>query len=126
MGKTIKQKNRQRRHDDNDGGDQQKLSAADKFGSSTSAGTTEIDVLCRRVVDEAPDVGYTGNASSSAAATPTIAFASLPISKKTIMGLDAHSFVSMTDIQAACIPHALAGRDVLGAARTGRYATLWL
>jgi ATP-dependent RNA helicase DDX10/DBP4 len=26
----------------------------------------------------------------------------------------------MTDIQNACIPHALKGRDILGAARTGR------
>ena len=30
-------------------------------------------------------------------------------------------FWTMTDIQNACIPHALKGRDILGAARTGRY-----
>ena len=29
-------------------------------------------------------------------------------------------FWDMTDIQNACIPHALKGRDILGAARTGR------
>ena len=29
-------------------------------------------------------------------------------------------FWTMTDIQNACIPHALMGRDILGAARTGR------
>ena len=29
-------------------------------------------------------------------------------------------FWTMTDIQNACIPHALCGRDILGAARTGR------
>lgn len=29
-------------------------------------------------------------------------------------------FWTMTDIQNACIPHALVGRDILGAARTGR------
>lgn len=29
-------------------------------------------------------------------------------------------FWTMTDIQNACIPHALIGRDILGAARTGR------
>ena len=29
-------------------------------------------------------------------------------------------FWTMTDIQNACIPHALKGRDILGAARTGR------
>lgn len=29
-------------------------------------------------------------------------------------------FLIMTDIQNACIPHALWGRDILGAARTGR------
>lgn len=30
-------------------------------------------------------------------------------------------FWTMTDIQNACIPHALKGRDILGAARTGRF-----
>lgn len=35
-------------------------------------------------------------------------------------------FLIMTDIQNACIPHALKGRDILGAARTGRLALLML
>lgn len=36
------------------------------------------------------------------------------------MGDDIKKFIVMTDIQHAVIPHALKGRDILGAAKTGR------
>lgn len=77
-----------------------------------------------------------------------MAFRSLPISDYTLRGLEEGNgkaaatnssnnndkkkkkrqnnfsnkkqFWNMTDIQNACIPHALRGRDILGAARTGR------
>ena len=48
----------------------------------------------------------------------------LPISRRTLHGLAEGGFETMTAIQAAAIPHALAGRDVLGAARTGSGKTL--
>ena len=41
--------------------------------------------------------------------------------KKTTNFTNKKQFWTMTDIQNACIPHALMGRDILGAARTGRY-----
>ena len=51
-------------------------------------------------------------------------FSELPISKRTLDGLAGGKFERMTDIQRAAIPHALAGRDVLGAAKTGSGKTL--
>lgn len=52
------------------------------------------------------------------------AFDELPISERTKKGLKEAKYVSMTAIQRAAIPHALAGRDVLGAAKTGSGKTL--
>lgn len=51
-------------------------------------------------------------------------FQSLPLSKVTLKGLGQNSFTEMTDIQLGAVPHALAGRDVLGAAKTGSGKTL--
>ncbi|CAL9243599.1 unnamed protein product [Arabidopsis halleri] len=51
-------------------------------------------------------------------------FAQLPISDKTKRGLKDAKYVDMTDVQSAAIPHALCGRDILGAARTGSGKTL--
>ncbi|KAF2285773.1 hypothetical protein GH714_007736 [Hevea brasiliensis] len=51
-------------------------------------------------------------------------FSELPISKKTMDGLKKSDYVSMTEIQRASLPHALCGRDILGAAKTGSGKTL--
>ncbi|KLJ09328.1 ATP-dependent RNA helicase DBP4 [Blastomyces silverae] len=52
------------------------------------------------------------------------AFSDLPLSAPTLDGLSASHFKSLTDIQAKAIPHALKGRDILGAAKTGSGKTL--
>lgn len=80
----------------------------------------EIASLSKRVVDEAPASGYAPPLNQ------TMAFRALPISEKTLQGLEASKtpYTTMTAIQNACIPHALAGRDILGAARTGSGKTL--
>ena len=51
-------------------------------------------------------------------------FSELPISQATLDGLKAAKFVTMTAVQRATLPHALCGRDVLGAAKTGSGKTL--
>ena len=51
-------------------------------------------------------------------------FAELPLSIVTQRGLAACNYVELTPVQRAAIPHALAGRDILGAARTGSGKTL--
>jgi ATP-dependent RNA helicase DDX10/DBP4 len=72
-------------------------------------------------VEEAPSRGYIPPVRQM------VAFRALPISSATLRGLEESSssssmnhgaaYTTMTDIQNACIPHALAGRDVLGAVR---------
>lgn len=80
----------------------------------------EINSLTERVEAEAPARGYAPPLHQ------TVAFRALPISQTTLRGLeDAKTpFTTMTAIQNACIPHALVGRDILGAARTGSGKTL--
>lgn len=76
----------------------------------------EIKQLKERIMEETPAPGVLyGNATK---------FDELPISHITLNGLKAAKFESMTDIQKAAIPHALAGRDILGAAKTGSGKTL--
>jgi len=81
----------------------------------------ELYQLKSRVLVEAPSRGHAPPLKQ------TVAFRALPLSKRTLRGLEDSKpvhFTTMTDIQNACIPHALAGRDILGAAKTGSGKTL--
>lgn len=80
----------------------------------------ELSSLTQRVIDEAPARGYAPPLHQ------TIAFRALPLSQLTLRGLDDAKtpYTTMTAIQNACIPHALTGRDILGAAKTGSGKTL--
>lgn len=51
-------------------------------------------------------------------------FDELPLSQKTKDGLRKANFTEMSEIQRAALPHALCGRDILGAAKTGSGKTL--
>ncbi len=51
-------------------------------------------------------------------------FDELPISQYTKEGLTQSAFTQLTAIQRAALPHALCGRDILGAAKTGSGKTL--
>ena len=91
----------------------------------------EIDTLAARVIEEAPELGAnpldTDQEKINVEKTTFVRarkFADLPISQRTLAGLAKGKWQRMTDIQRAAIPHALAGRDVLGAAKTGSGKTL--
>jgi ATP-dependent RNA helicase DDX10/DBP4 len=51
-------------------------------------------------------------------------FNDFPISTKTKAGLEKAKFETPTTVQRFAIPHALAGRDILGAAKTGSGKTV--
>jgi ATP-dependent RNA helicase DDX10/DBP4 len=77
----------------------------------------EIDSLNARIAAETPARGSTPQSG-------VVAFASLPLSDATLRGLAKGNYTTMTAIQNAGIPHSLAGRDILGAAKTGSGKTL--
>ena len=78
----------------------------------------EVATLRQRCADEAPPPGTQPRSAGA------LRFDALPISTKTLHGLKVAKIEIATEIQAAAIPHALAGRDILGAAKTGSGKTL--
>lgn len=68
------------------------------------------------------------SASASTSSYPPMAgrkrFDELPLTRATLHGLSVSGYTTMTAVQRAALPHALAGRDVLGAAKTGSGKTL--
>lgn len=56
--------------------------------------------------------------------TEVASFLQLPLTQKTIRGLDKAHFKKLTEIQRKVLPFALKGRDILGAAKTGSGKTL--
>lgn len=93
----------------------------------------EIESLEARIEAGKPDSGINplaselpvvGNNSVLAPYVGAKLFDQLPLSEKTKRGLRDGNFTRMTAIQRAALPHALCGRDVLGAAKTGSGKTL--
>lgn len=76
-----------------------------------------IKSLSERVLAEAPEPGSRTFSSGKT-------FASLPLSSRTQRCLANCKYTRMTGVQRACLPHALAGRDILATARTGSGKTL--
>ena len=78
----------------------------------------EIPTLIARCESESPASG------SQVDPSKLVKFEDLPISSRTLTALHEAQFTVATQIQAAAVPHALAGRDILGAAKTGSGKTL--
>lgn len=106
---------------------------AEKRASTRSAQEAgEVAALEARLAAGAPPPGTNPlalDASAAAAASPESyaaarTFEELPLSRATRDALKAARFTELTAIQRATLPHALAGRDVLGAAKTGSGKTL--
>jgi ATP-dependent RNA helicase DDX10/DBP4 len=79
----------------------------------------EIAAINARIEQETPARGSLAHAKNS-----VVSFASQPLSQATLQGLENNKYTTMTAIQSGSIPHALAGRDILGAAKTGSGKTL--
>ena len=90
---------------------QRAAAAADTGALGLRDPSEEIPELNRRIADESPRRGWQPTDGA------TQRFDALPISGRTLKGLEAGGWAAMKPIQRAAIPHALAGRDVLGAAR---------
>ena len=100
--------------------------------SKSKVNNVEIEELTRRVTEEAPGVGsnpwlekrQVEQEDDATTYGKARRFGDLALSQRTLAGLARGKWEKMTDIQRAAIPHALAGRDILGAARTGSGKTL--
>jgi ATP-dependent RNA helicase DDX10/DBP4 len=98
----------------------------DKKAKRSDAEKLEVEALERQVREGAPQSGTDGgqrNADASGYAGSST-FVELPLSAHTLKALEEHKFVRLTAIQRASLPHALCGRDILGAAKTGSGKTL--
>lgn len=99
--------------------------AASAFSTST-ASTTSTLTPSSASTSAAADGDNSGTGSSGAIVAFPAArkFIHFPISQLTQDALEKNNFTRLTDIQRAALPHALCGRDVLGAAKTGSGKTL--
>lgn len=87
----------------------------------------EVDSLNDIIATGAPAPGVNPLSVDQAAAgsyAGARTFEELPLSRYTTEALKQAGYVTLTAIQRAALPHALAGRDVLGAAKTGSGKTL--
>ncbi|MCQ2821085.1 MAG: DEAD/DEAH box helicase, partial [archaeon] len=92
----------------------------------------EIESLQKRINEEVPPTGKYSTQISDLASTENLSkwelpkkkFKELPISFKTVKGLTESKYFVLTPIQRATLPHSLAGRDIMGASKTGSGKTL--
>ena len=102
--------------------------AAGHGGKRSQVEAAEIEQL-EQILESgkpAPNTDVLGQSNESKSGTYVGAkkFDELPISQNTKDGLAQSKFTLLTAIQRASLPHALCGRDILGAAKTGSGKTL--
>ena len=93
----------------------------------SNAEAEEITLLEERIAQGAPPSGGAAvaePAEDGATYSGRRRFEELPLSAALLHGLREGNYTELTTIQRAALPHALCGRDVLGAAKTGSGKTL--
>ena len=102
--------------------------------SKTELSMEEITLLSKRILNELPPTGKYSTLTELAPdmdesklelwEKPYLKFKDLPISTKTLQGLNSSKYFNLTPIQRCTLPHSLGGRDILGASKTGSGKTL--
>ena len=111
-----------------------KTTKKEKKKSKSELTSEEIDILNKRILNELPPTGKFSTSTEEQSSLdqskleswekPYPKFKDLPLSSKTIQGLNSSKFFNLTPIQRSTIPHTLGGRDLLGASKTGSGKTL--
>ena len=102
--------------------------AAGQNGKKSQVEAAEIAEIEQLLESNKPaphtDVLASSNNGSKESYIAAKKFEQLPISQYSKDGLLQSGFTQLTAIQRAALPHALCGRDILGAAKTGSGKTL--
>ena len=111
-----------------------KFKQKEKKKSKSELAAEEIDLLNKRILNELPTTGKYSISTEEQKGVddsklevwekPYPKFKDLPLSSKTIQGLNSSKYFNLTPIQRCTLPHTLGGRDVLGASKTGSGKTL--
>ena len=114
--------------------EKQKERDKEKKKSKSDIALEEISVLSKRILNELPPTGKYSTLTELQPdmdeskldlwEKPYSKFKDLPISSKTLQGLNSSKYFNLTPIQRATLPHSLGGRDILGASKTGSGKTL--
>ena len=102
--------------------------------SKSELAIEEINLLSKRILNELPPTGKYSTLTELQPdmdesklelwEKPYSKFKDLPISSKTLQGLNSSKYFNLTPIQRCTLPHSLGGRDILGASKTGSGKTL--
>ncbi|KAJ1920589.1 ATP-dependent RNA helicase [Tieghemiomyces parasiticus] len=103
-----------------DGMDVDAPAASETTASASAAETAPKEIKKRRKAGASKEIEYETGTQDDV----SFNFASLKASSATLEAIQQMGFKRMTEIQARCIPPALAGRDILGAAKTGSGKTV--
>ena len=119
---------------DSKGKNKNKFKQKEKKKTKSELASEEIDLLNKRILNELPPTGKYSISTEEQKdidesklevwEKPYPKFKDLPISAKTIQGLNSSKYFNLTPIQRCTLPHTLGGRDLLGASKTGSGKTL--
>lgn len=100
------------------------VDAAPAFVADEAVAAIEADEVIESLEDSADSADFDEDGEADADAEPTLTFADLGLPEGVVRKLAQNGVTSPFPIQAATIPDALAGKDILGRGRTGSGKTL--